>query len=360
MNPNIAIRSLGIHLPPTVRRNDFWSDDIVAAWRADMGRSLRAARRTTRGCRRRPACRRRSSAMLELAHDPFQGALERRVLAPDRSTADMEVAAAEDALARAKLQADEVDLLITFAICPDYQGTNNACAVHKRLGLPADCLALFVDAACNSFMQQLLIAEQFVRTGRVRNALIVQSCSLSRLAPVEAHYAPWFGDGATAAVVGPAPAGRGLLARADRADGERLRAVLHGVADKRWYDEGRVVIYSEDPRAAREMLLTLADRGQTVVTEALSAAGRRHDEVKFYACHQATSWFRRVTQEQIGLPNARFIETFPWSGSLSAANVPLQLALAEREGLLADGDLAVLYAGGTGETWSAAVLVWGA
>jgi 3-oxoacyl-[acyl-carrier-protein] synthase-3 len=297
--------------------------------------------------------------MLELAHDPFQGARERRELAPDQTAADMEVAAATEAIERANLKPEDVDLLITFAICPDYQGTNNACAVHKRLGLRQDCLALFVDAACNSFMQQLLIAEQFVRTGRVRNALLVQSCSLSRLAPVEAHYAPWFGDGATAVIVGPARPERGLLARADRADGTRLRAVLHGVAEKRWYDEGRVIIYSEDPRGAREMLLTLADRGQEVVAEALRAAGHRHDEVKFYACHQATSWFRRITQEQIGLSNARFVDTFPWSGSLSAANVPLQLAIAEREGLLKDGDLTVLYAGGTGETWAAAVLVWG-
>ena len=107
------------------------------------------------------------------------------------------------------------------------------------------------------------------------------------------------------------------------------------------------------------MFLMLADRGKEVVVDALEKLQLRPEDVQFYAAHQATIWFRRVTQAHIGLTGARSADTFPWAGTLSAANIPLVMATAEAEGALLDGNLVAIYSGGTGMTWSASILRWG-
>jgi 3-oxoacyl-[acyl-carrier-protein] synthase-3 len=81
--------------------------------------------------------------------------------------------------------------------------------------------------------------------------------------------------------------------------------------------------------------------------------------VSFYASHQGTSWLRAVTQEFAGLGHARSVDTFPWAASVMGVNVPLVLAAAVREGKLREGDLAVAFSGGLGETWSSVVIRWG-
>jgi len=80
------------------------------------------------------------------------------------------------------------------------------------------------------------------------------------------------------------------------------------------------------------MMLTTADVGSQVVARALERAGAKREDVRFFASHQPSAWIRSVVQETIGLPNARSADTFSWTGSLSSANVPLQLAIAQREG----------------------------
>ncbi len=93
--------------------------------------------------------------------------------------------------------------------------------------------------------------------------------------------------------------------------------------------------------------------------EALASAGATAADVDYYASHQAQRWLRKVTSDLIGFTKARGVDTFPWAGSVLAANIPLQLDVAQREGLLRDGDLVATYAGGVGVTSSAMVLRWG-
>jgi 3-oxoacyl-[acyl-carrier-protein] synthase-3 len=107
------------------------------------------------------------------------------------------------------------------------------------------------------------------------------------------------------------------------------------------------------------MIVKVADHGLEVVHEALDRAQLAPDAVDFYASHQATPWFRRVTQKYAGLEAARYSDTFEWTGHVSACNVPLSLVSGEREGLLKDGDVVATYAGGTGLTWSSTIIRWG-
>jgi 3-oxoacyl-[acyl-carrier-protein] synthase-3 len=353
---NLGICGIGVALPDAIRKNDVWPESIVQTWR---DRQVWSPGDDDRDVELTEGMRRSIEAMNEYRDDPFQGAEERCVLPPDAMVADLETQAAERALAAAEIDRGQIDFLLSYSMVPDYLMVPSACIIHENLGLKSDCFAMAVDAVCNSFQMQLGLAEQMIRGGR-SYGLLVQSSAIWRATEEDKPYSASFGDGATAVVVGPSRRGRGLLAQAHRVDGSQHRALVCTVPGKRWWEEGRIVAHPLEKSTARMMFLKLADRGRDVVLDALNRAGFGPEDVQFYAAHQATIWFRRVTQEHIGLTNAKSIDTFPHAGTLSAANLPFVLATAEKQGVLSDGDLVAMYSGGTGMTWSASVLRWGA
>jgi 3-oxoacyl-[acyl-carrier-protein] synthase III len=91
----------------------------------------------------------------------------------------------------------------------------------------------------------------------------------------------------------------------------------------------------------------------------MSQASIAARDVEFYASHQGTAWLTRVSAQHAGLAGAKTISTFPAFGNLNSANIPLILAMAEREGVLRDGSPVVTFGGGLGETWSSLCIRWG-
>jgi 3-oxoacyl-[acyl-carrier-protein] synthase-3 len=365
----VGILGVGVYLPDEVRTNDWWSAEVVAGWQE------KKADRAQKTAEKLPSMAnwydsadadgassgvgRVLAALMAMKDDPFQGARERRVAPPELLASEMEIRAARDAVARAGVAPADIDLVLSYSSCPDYLTAQNACLVHRALALPEKAFSLAVEAACNSFLMQLSIAQKMIICGQARHALLVQSSNFTRLISAQHSPSAVFGDGATAVVVGPVGDGAGLLGESHHADGTNHDAVVTGVPGKRWNDEGRAMFYAANLESARAMITAVADHGRQVVLEALDDAGHTVDDVDFYAPHQGTAWLRAVTQDFIGMKRARFCDTFPWAGSLSAANIPLALATAQREGTLKAGDLVAMFAGGAGETWSSIVMRWG-
>jgi 3-oxoacyl-[acyl-carrier-protein] synthase-3 len=275
---------------------------------------------------------------------------------------DMEARAAERAIANAAAHAplvrDEIDALFTHTAVPEYLLSNTACVLHRMLGLSPACFTMQADASGHSFMMQLTLAEHMIASGRARYVLLVQSCAASRLVDPDDPQSPLFGDGAAAVVVGRT-GDAGLLATVHRTDGSCPRALVASVRGGRWYDGGRLVLHSADPGAARQIFLETADRAIEVVGAALREAGVAPADVDFFAVHQGTPWLRRVTQESVGLMQARSVDTFATTGYLFGASIPLVLETAQLRGLLDRGDLVVLHGGGVGSTYGAMVVRWG-
>jgi 3-oxoacyl-[acyl-carrier-protein] synthase-3 len=357
MNPtNVGILSIGIHLPTEIRKNDWWPDEIQRKWqeRANLTRPSHGADDAqTEGARRT------LDAMRGFKDDPFKGSIERRIMPKGSNPSDMEVAAAEDALARAKISRDDIDLVMVYSQLPDFLIVPQAPLIHRRLNLRRECMALDTQAACNSFLVQYWLAEQMIKGGQVRNALLIQSSSVSHITEAHDHNSVWFGDGATAVVVGPVSQGHGNLAWSNRTDGNFHQALVGGKAGQRWWEADQTVLYTPDRQCARNMLLLIADLAKEVVDEALARSGHAPGDVNFYATHQSTYWFRKTTQDYMGLDRAKSFDSFAWTGSLGASNIPFMLGMGEREGLLKDGDLIAMYTGGSGITWTGQVMKWG-
>lgn len=355
---NVGIHGIGFHLPPTIRRNDWWPSHIVEKWREKAIAGILRAQQSPEP----PASegqRLAMEAMARVADDPFFGCQERRVLGDGMTSSDMELAAARDALARARVDAGEIDLLLTYSTTPRCALAPEFGPLHRELGLPRRCLSTAVDAVCNAFAMQMTLASQMIAAGRARYALLVQACLHSPLAPKEDVISSLIGDAATAVVLGPVRDGHGLLGWSHGTDGDLFCGLACGVPNGTWYDEGRAVPWSPSPRKGRTMMLNLPDWAKESVGEALAGARVAADEIDFYASHQATPWLRTLTRDFIGMGRARGIDIFRWTANLMACNVPLQLALGEGEGLLKGGDLVATFTGGTGVTWSGMVLRWG-
>jgi len=290
--------------------------------------------------------------------DLFQGSRRRRVLGEGEVALDLELVAAREALANAAVSPAEIDVLITHSGVPDYLCTNTACSLHERLGIPSRCFSLSIEASSNSFLMQAALAEQVIRSGAARRALLVQSSTFSRLLPQRAQYSPWIGDAATAVVVGPVAAEYGFVTWEHRTDGSVENTLVAGIPGKHWYDEGRVVAYPANTEALKRMFLSLVTTSKDVGASALAAAKVRPDEVNFYASHQGTAWFRELSQEVLGLENARFVDTWADTASVYSSNVPLCLYIGHRDGLVRRGDVVMMLSGGGGTTYSCCVMRW--
>jgi len=358
-NTAVGIYGLGTYLPETIRDNSWWPKSFSERWHSKRRQGITRGSLDDPGVELTDGVKRVLAAMSELEHDPFQGIKQRRVIDDDMPAAELGIRAARQALESSGTEPGQIDFLIEYCSCPDMYGEPGFAPLHKDLGLRQDCLALTVDGACNSFLVHLDLATQLIRSGRGKRGLLVQSNIMSRLADPAEPFSVWFGDGASAAVVGTVSSGLGVVAHAHHTDSLMHGAVGATVPGGRWFDDGRVVSTAPNRALARKMLLLSADRAKLVLLEAIEQAHLRAEEIDFFAGHQASKWFRRVAQEHTGLTTARSLDIFEWAGNLGGANLPLILSIAQQEGLLAPGDCVAMMAGGAGMTWSSAILRWG-
>lgn len=353
---NVGILSVGSYLPPEIRTNDWWPQHTVDTWRD------RFQKQRERALFERPldtpGAQLVQKVLSQLTDDPFQGAQQRHVMPKGMTAADMELSSAKLALERCNIDPQEIGLVLSYTMCPDYINAPSGCRTHDELGLSRNCITMGVDAVCNSFLMQMTLAEDMIKAGRVKYALLLQTSAITRLKGSGEPYDAWFGDGSTAVVVGAVEEGLGIIATTHRTDGTLYQALLCGVPGGHWSDSNAAIAYSGSREQMNKMVFTTPDHGKEVLDDAFSRTGTKPIDVDFYASHQAFRWFRSVTQEHIGMSRAKSVDTFPWAGTLSAANLPLVLDVGHRERLLKKNDLVAMYQGGTGTVFSGMLMRW--
>lgn len=273
-------------------------------------------------------------------------------------SSDMEALAARDAISRAGIDPGQIDLVLTHSVVPDYLSTNTAATTHAKLGLSRRCFSLSVEAASNSFLLQLSLADAMIQSRRANYALLVQSCAASRLLPYEEAYSTMFGDGATAVIVGPSQTGA-ILGVDHRTDSDSWGVLVTGHKSGPWHESGKPILYSANLPGVHQTMLASSETAAETVEASLDTAGLQASDIDFYAGHQATCWLRETTLAALELHNARSLDTFPWTGSLFASNIPLVLATAEKEALLKAGDRVLMFSPGSGGTASSTIVRWG-
>ncbi len=354
---SIGIYGIGRGLPETVRTNDHWSEETIARWERKEDSKLDQEKHYAVN-ETYPGTDIVLEMMAKYRNDPFKGAKYRRVLADGERTSKFEILAVEEAINKSGIDPKDIGLFLSQSSLPDYLCSPNATLIHDKLGLNHDCTTLQTDGMCAAFLTQYSLAAAWLQQNPGKYALLVQSAGTTRLADPETRSSAWFGDGASATILGKVRDGFGLCAETFRTRGELAGSVVVGHPEREWY-EGAPHAFIPNPRNSRIMLVSVAHLAETVAVEALKRAEWDANDVDFYACHQGFAWLREATQRHLKLDQAKYTDTFEDYGSVIGANIPFVLYKAQEERLLNEGDKVLSFAGATGLQLASLCFRWG-
>ncbi len=288
------------------------------------------------------------------------GIRERRIAEPGTPTSDLAAEAARKALARAGVEACDVDLIVLATFSPDCPYPATACAVQQKIGATA-AAAFDIQAMCSGFVYGLAVGTQCGRTGAADRGLVSGAEVLSSLVDYEDRTTCiLFGDGAGAAVLVPGDGGPPILHTEMGSDGSGFELLWQPAG-------GSCRPASLDTVRAREHFLRM-DGGSIYkiavrkfrdgIRRAAAAAGWEVDEVDLVVPHQVNTRILAAVVARLGIAPEKVYQNLARVGNTSAASIPLALAEADESGLLAPGAKVVLAAVGGGITWGSAAIRW--
>ena len=290
------------------------------------------------------------------------GIRERRIAAPEQTTSDLACEAAKQALQQAKLDPEELDLIIVATISPDRPFPNTACFVQKKL--KADQSACFsIEAACSGFIYAMQAANGLIRTGLARRALIVGAEKISMTVDwQDRNTCVLFGDGAGAMILERTddPAKNVCLAADMGSDGTYtdLLTVPGGGSEKppshEMLEEGLQYLKME----GREVFKLAVNAMVNSASAVLQKAGLKGESLRWLVPHQANTRIIQAVGKRLGVPEDKVFMNLEHYGNTSAATIPICLNELNRGGHLQTGDLVLVVAFGAGLTWGAALLRW--
>jgi 3-oxoacyl-[acyl-carrier-protein] synthase-3 len=274
----------------------------------------------------------------------------RHIAADNEYTSDLAYKAGLAALETAGVSPSDIDLVLVGTTTPDLIFPNVACLVQEKLGIKA-CPAFSVEAACSGFLYGLVVADQFVRLGQARRALVIGAETMSRIIDwTDRETCVLFGDGAGAVVLEAAES-PGILYSTLGADG-RYRELLYASSGVSLRQREGAALRMKGNEVFKVAVKTL----ENLVDEVVEKNHLEKGQIDWLIPHQANIRIISATAKRLDLPMERVILTVREHGNTSAASVPMALDTAIRDGRIKRGDLLLLEAFGGGFTWGASLI----
>ncbi|MGB8930642.1 MAG: beta-ketoacyl-ACP synthase III [Anaeromyxobacteraceae bacterium] len=289
------------------------------------------------------------------------GIRERRMIADGEATSDLAVRAALRACELAKLDPKELEAIIVGTVTSDYPFPSCAAVVQGKLG-NKKAFAFDVSAACAGSIYAITIADRFVSSGAIKNALVIGADALTRITDwTDRNTAILFGDGAGAMVLKPTDdPKRGWGTLRIHADGEQVPMLLTpGGGSKDPISEKVVKERSHFIKMNGREVFKFAVRALVENSlEVLAAEGLKPSDVTYVIAHQANKRILDATLHRLEIPESKCWMNLEKYGNTSAASVPMTLDEANRAGWFKPGDVILTMAIGGGMAWGAGVLRW--
>jgi len=306
------------------------------------------------------------------------GIRQRHIAADGELTSDLATHAARRALESAGIGADAVDLIVVGTSTPDDTFPATATRVQAKLGMTRG-FAFDLQAVCSGFVYATAVADNFIRMGQARTALVIGAETYSRILDwTDRGTCVLFGDGAGALLLraaddaGAAGTPRGANGGAEPVPGGGMGANLpRGILSTHLHSDGRFrdILYVDGGPSATRTVGFLRMSGKevfrhavaslaAVAEEAVAANGLTLGDIDWLVPHQANIRILEGVARKLGLPAERVITTVDQHANTSAASIPLALDVASRDGRLKPGNLVLMEAIGGGLTWGAALARW--
>lgn len=278
------------------------------------------------------------------------GIKQRYLADASQKTSDLAAEAAKRALERAGVSVEEVDLLVVATTTPDNIFPSTACMVQSKIG--AKGAAFDVQAVCSGFIYALATANNYIRVGDAKCALVIGAETFSRLLDwKDRSTCVLFGDGAGAVVL-KASDEPGVLATQVDADGS-LNTILYNNAYMMNGQICGVPFVVMDGQSVFKQAVTNLEKSAHQVCD---KAGVSLSEIQWFVPHQANIRIIQSLGRKLGVAEDHVVVTVSEHANTSAASVPLALDVACRDGRITEGQLVLLQGVGGGFTWGSALV----
>jgi len=288
------------------------------------------------------------------------GIRERRIAADDMTSADMAMEAARRAMDMAGCTHEDIDLIISGTVTPDYRLPSNSCVMQEKMGFP-NAVAFDVVAACAGFINGMSIADSYISSGAHRRALVIGTEKLSYFTNYkDRNTCVLFGDGAGAVVLEPCDSGSGVLSTFMKSNGSMRSWLWSKVGGSRnpymadFAFDGSDKIQMAGSEIFKVAVKEMSNAAATVIKD----AGISSDDVSLFVPHQANIRIVEAMAKRLHLGMDRVFLNIHKYGNTSSASVPLALDEANREGRIKPGDYVVMVAFGGGLIWGSALVKW--
>jgi len=294
------------------------------------------------------------------------GIESRRYVSEGTTGTDIASYAAKQAIENAGISIDQVDFIIYATLSPDFYFPGNGCLLQEKLFGDRPVGALDVRNQCSGFLYSLSIADSFVKCGQYNYILVVGAEVHSRALDFTKrgrNVSVLFGDGAGAAIVGPAEEGHdGIIATYLHSEGKHAKDLWLEYPSNA-YKEFITHEIIDEARHYPKM------NGQTVFKHAchrmvevsnkiIHDAGKSVDDLDLVLFHQANLRINQTVASHLHVPDEKVLNTIMWTGNTTAATLPICMCTALEKGKLKNNDLVLLCAFGAGFTWGASLLHW--
>jgi 3-oxoacyl-[acyl-carrier-protein] synthase-3 len=285
------------------------------------------------------------------------GIRERHIAADGEFTSHLAINAARAALAAGDIDPQSIDLIVLGTSTPDNTFPATAVAVQSALGITHGA-AFDLQAVCSGFVFALATADNFLRAGAFKRALVIGAETFSRILDWnDRGTCVLFGDGAGAIVLeaqqqSGTSSDRGVLSTHLRSDGRHKSKLYVDGGPSSTQTVGQLRM------EGREVFKHAVGMITDVIVDAFNANGISAEDVKWFVPHQANKRIIDATAHKLHIPPEKVVLTVDRHGNTSAASIPLALDVAVKDGRIKRGDLVLLEAMGGGFTWGSAVLRW--
>ncbi|WP_235376097.1 beta-ketoacyl-ACP synthase III [Proteus faecis] len=278
------------------------------------------------------------------------GIHERRIATEEETVAVMGAGAGKKALEMSGIDKQDIGLIIVATTSGSHAFPSAACQIQNALGIN-DCIAFDVAAACSGFVYALSIADQFIKAGSVKKALVIGADRLSHaLDPEDRGTIILFGDAAGAVVVG-ASEEEGIISTHLHSDG-RFGDLLALPYQSREHDDLSAYV----TMAGNEVFKVAVRELAHIVDETLEVNKIDKSELDWLVPHQANLRIISATAKKLDMTMDKVVVTLDRHGNTSAASVPTALDEAVRDNRIKRGQLILLEAFGGGFTWGSALI----
>ncbi|MFI5304801.1 MAG: beta-ketoacyl-ACP synthase III [Nitrospiria bacterium] len=288
------------------------------------------------------------------------GIKERRIADEKEASSDLAFHAANLALQMAGIAPEEIDLIIVATLSPDMTFPSTACLVQAMLGAKK-AFAFDISAACSGFVYALSVADQFLKSGKYRYALVVGSEVISRVLDwMDRSTCVIFGDGAGAVILKGVNAKKGILSTHLHSDGQFWDLLyIPGGGSRLPISEKVIANRMHFLRMKGSETFKIAVRNlEEVAWEALNDLQLSVEDIALMVPHQANIRIIKALTERLKFPEERVVINIDRCGNTSAASIPIALDEVVRSGRVKEGDYLLFIAFGAGLTWGASIIKW--